>query len=352
MPDASPLLFHVIYTPGTVRALLPFVGTLLRWSECAFCLVSNGCHDEEMSLLRARCAGESQLTWRTLPFARKVEHGQALNFLFAAAEQPYFCFMDSDILATGDFMAELRPSLPRAAALFSAWPVTIKPGERILPDECRFIGGRHSETATGLCLGGSYFAIYERTALYRAFVQAPDGFNRGYWAQLPRRTRRFLRGIGQERLFYDTGRVLNFYIQSRGGELRVRDCASLLHLGSYSIYAGGGVTQRMMPPWLKMGRSVGRWVRNHLDGQAYRTAVLRRVAQDPIQRVVDQRRAQLSRYFATLVASLAAGGKPPVLPEALDGEIAVDAEKLVDALETLHGMRRSGESRARTGSEG
>ncbi len=322
MPDnARPLLFHIIYTPGTVRALLPFVDTLLRWSDCAYCLVSNGCGDEEMSLLRARCAGEPRLTWRSLPFGRKVEHGQALNFLFAADDQPYFCFMDSDILATGDFMAELRPALPRAAATFSAWPITIKAEERILPDAGSFIGGRHSHTTAGLCLGGSYFAIYERTALARALAQAPDGFNRGYWAQLPRPTRQFLRGIGQERRFYDTGRVLNLYVQSQGGELRVQDCAALLHLGSYSIYAGGRAAQRIPPPWLKLARSAGRWVRDRLNGQAYRAAVLRQVAQDPVQHMVNQRRARLADYFARLAAALAAGEALPDPVALQDAEI-------------------------------
>jgi hypothetical protein len=344
MPDdAQPLLFHIIYTPGTVSTLLPFVATLLRWSDCAYCLVSNGCGDEETNLLRARCAGEPRLTWRSLPFGRKVEHGQALNLLFAANDRPHFCFMDSDILATGDFMAELRPAMSGAAGLFSAWPITIKATERILPDGCGFIGGRHSHTTAGRCLGGSYFAINERAALARALAQAPAGFNRGYWAQLPRATRQFLRGIGQERRFYDTGRVLNLYVQHQGGELRVQDTTALLHLGSYSIFAGGHAAQRIPPPWLKLARSAGRWMRDRLNGQAYRAAVLRQVAQDPIQRVVDQRRARLAGYFARLAAALAAGAALPDPIEVQDAEQDDNLKRATAVLAMVQSQRQATE---------
>lgn len=335
-PNASALLFYIIYTPGAVRGLLPFVDTLLHWSDCAYCLVANGCGVAEVALLRDRCAGETRLNWRRLPFDRKVEHGQALNFLVAASDQPYFCFMDSDILATGDFMAELRPALPGAAGLFSAWPITIRAVERILPDDSLFIGGRHSYTAAGLCLGGSYFAIYERAALARALSLSPDGFNRGYWAQLPRQTQRFLREIGQERLFYDTGRVLNLYLQ-KDGELRVRDTMALLHLGSYSIHTGGFPPGPEPPTWLKTLKAAGSRLRDGLNGRSYRAAVLRQVAQDPIQRRVDLRRALLAGHFANLITALAAGimSSAPMLLQ--DAEIDDNVSR---ATEILRGLWR------------
>ncbi len=342
MPNnARSLLFHIIYTPNTVRTLLPFVETLLRWSDCAYCLVSNGCDDEEMSLLRTRCAGEPRLRWRSLPWPRKVEHGQALNFLFAASNEPSFCFMDSDILATGDFMAELLPAMSGAAGLFSAWPITIKAEERMLSDACSFIGGRHSHTADGRCLGGSYFAIYERAALACALAQAPDGFNRGYWAQLPRRMRQFLRKIGQERRFYDTGRVLNLFLQQQGGALRVHDCAALLHLGSYSIYAGSA--QRTVPRWRRLAQAVLRRVRNQLNGQTYRDAVLHQVAQDPVQRSVDQRRARLAGYFARLAAALAAGEDLPEPVELQDAELDDNVKRATAILAMAQSQRQEAE---------
>lgn len=333
MADSGrPLLFHIIYTAGTVRPLLPFVDTLLRWSDCAYCLVANGCGKEEVGLLDERCAVESRLSWRSLPFGRKVEHGQALNYLCTTSNHPYFCFMDSDILATGNFMADLWPVLPSAAGLFSAWPVTIKAEERILPADYPFIGGRHSITADGLCLGGSYFAIYERSALSHALAKAPDGFNRGYWRQLPIRTRQFLRKIGQERLFYDTGRVLNLYLLGMGGELRVQDCASLLHLGSFSIYTGGSDIRQTRPRWLQMARAAGRRVHHRINGQAYRTAILDCVAQDPIQRSVDQRRESLAGYFATLSGLPAKCDTGPSNPTFHNAEIDENVKRATKVL--------------------
>ncbi|MBP1464226.1 glycosyltransferase [Candidatus Chloroploca sp. M-50] len=286
-------------------------------------------------MLRTRCAGEPRLRWRSLPWPCKVEHGQALNFLFTASNEPYFCFMDSDILATGDFMAELLPAMSGAAGLFSAWPITIKAEERMLSDVCSFIGGRHSHTTAGLCLGGSYFAMYERAALAQALAAAPDGFNRGYWAQLPQRTRQFLRKIGQERRFYDTGRVLNLCLQRQGGALRVHDTTALLHLGSYSIYAGSA--QHTVPRWKRLAQAVLRRVRNRLNGQTYRDAVLHQVAQDPVQRSVDQRRQQLAAYFARVADALAADEALTLPPALLDVEIEDQVARAVEVLATILG---------------
>ncbi|NCC33422.1 MAG: hypothetical protein EOM24_15605 [Chloroflexia bacterium] len=294
-----------------------------------------------MSLLRARCAGEPRLRWRNLPWPRKGEHGQALNLLFAADDQPYFCFMDSDILATGDFMAELLPAMSGAAGLFSAWPITIKAEERMLSDVCSFIGGRHSHTTAGLCLGGSYFAIYERATLAHALAATPDGFNRGYWAQLPQRTRQFLRGIGQERRFYDTGRVLNLYLQSQSGALHVQHTTALLHLGSYSIYAGSA--QHAVPRWRRLAQAALRRVRNRLNGQTYRDAVLHQVAQDPVQRSVDQRRARLVGYFARLAAALAAGEALPEPIELQDAELDDNVKRATAILAMAQSQRQEAE---------
>jgi hypothetical protein len=327
------LLFYIIYTPGTVRTLLPFVDTLLHWSDCTYCLIANGCGEDELTLLRDRCAAEPRLNWQRLPWPYKVEHGHALNHLFAISDLPYFSFMDSDILATGDFMAELRPLLPDAAGLFSAWPMTIKAQERLLPAASSFIAGRHSHTEAGLCLGGSYFAIYVRAVLKRSLAQAPDGFNRGYWAQLPRRTQRFLCTIDQERRFYDTGRLLNLYVQSQGGKLCVHDCSVLLHLGSYSIYTGRA--RSTSSRWLTRVGAVARRVRDHLNGQAYRTAILKQVAQDPIQQRVNKRRQVLTAYFADLIAATAVGEVMPAPPQMQDAEIERMLEQAIRALKTL-----------------
>jgi hypothetical protein len=75
------LVFHIIYVPGTVGYLLPLVPSLLRWSDCAFRLVANGCTEGEVAQLRAFTAGEPRAELLVIPTNRPLAHHDALNYL-------------------------------------------------------------------------------------------------------------------------------------------------------------------------------------------------------------------------------------------------------------------------------
>ena len=109
--------------------LLPFALSLLQSPDVRVRLVGNGCTDDEMDLIRALAAGDERLDHHTLPYPRPVEHGVALNDLFQAFPEPHFAFMDSDIIATGDFMQSLGPLSEGQAAASTALPVWLSPEE-------------------------------------------------------------------------------------------------------------------------------------------------------------------------------------------------------------------------------
>ena len=66
------LQFNVIYTPGTVRYLTPFIASLLRWSDCRYRLVANGCSDDEVKLLSAVADLDDRLELLVMPEKRMV----------------------------------------------------------------------------------------------------------------------------------------------------------------------------------------------------------------------------------------------------------------------------------------
>jgi hypothetical protein len=331
--NPASIVFHLIYVRGTVRALLPFLNTLLRWSACHYCLVANGCDAEEIAQLRRRCQGEPRLSLGTLPGPDVLSHGAALNYLYRHTTGDTFCFMDSDILATGDFLAELLPHLLGAAGVFSAWPLYVKASERVLPDDSAYLVGHHSMTPGGVHLGGTYLALYNRTALDGGMAVAPAGFNVGWWSDLSEPTQALLQSIGQVRLRYDTGRVLNLHLLQLGYKLHVQQTAALCHLGTYS------------DPALREAQMLSRGSRLHRLAGSARRAVARLVNRvcgrqpPPDKRPVSalkRRKRRIHAYFAAVTHALDAGLPPPALLRVGDAEIDPQLAEATTLLIELH----------------
>jgi GT2 family glycosyltransferase len=173
------LTFNIIYTRGTVRYLRLLVFSLLKWSESSFRLVANACSPEEVRLLQELCYKNSRLEFLALPSERGMQHSEVLSYLQALERLDHFCFMDSDIIATGDFVNEMLPYLDNHAAVFSAPPLWCTEEEQILPDTFPVMGGRFNRTSSGLCIGSTHFAqrstrgSRDPAAFCRFLVSAP-----------------------------------------------------------------------------------------------------------------------------------------------------------------------------------
>lgn len=318
MVDTSAALtFHIIYTSGSVHGLLPLVNTLLRHSNCHYRLVANGCSPDELAYMERYAEQSIRLSVTRLPAKQQMNHGVALNQLLTQASDRYFCFMDSDILAAGDFMAELQPLLSDAAGVFSAWPLMVRNQEKVLQAHHKYIGGHHQTTPTGVCLGGSYFAMYNRAALTAAMKYAPAGFGASYRRQLPQATRALLKRVGQERLFYDTGRLLNLILIDQGYTLHTLETDRLCHIGSYSMLTSNA---RQPPPaspfsvrtsTRRVAKYLVRTVKEVINGQTYRRWVNRQLFDAPQKQQKRQLRREVALYFSALLQALAEGATLP-----------------------------------------
>lgn len=237
-PSKSPsdLTFHIVYTPGSVKYLYLFLLSLLKWSDCSFRLVANGCKIDEVAILQTICRKNSRLELLALPFQTMVSHGTVLNYLISRSHERYFCFMDSDILATGEFLNDLVPHLSQYIGVFSASPFWCQDEEQVLSDHFPKMQGRHNKTAAGDCLGGTYFAIYHRKVISQLIQITNVGFERFWWSEIPSLYQRRLiqKGIKKEK--YDTGKLLNFLLLEQGESLLFKNSSSLYHIGGVSAY--------------------------------------------------------------------------------------------------------------------
>jgi hypothetical protein len=267
-----------------------------------------------------------------------MNHGVALTQLFARSSDPYFCFMDSDILAAGDFMAELQPLLAAAAGVFSAWPLMVRNQEKVLQADHQYIGGHHLATPTGVCLGGTYFAMYHRAALTSAMQYAPDGFGVSYRRQLPWATRSLLKRVAQERLFYDTGRLLNLILIDQGYLLRTLETDRLCHIGSYSMLTHQASHPPPASPFSvrkstsRVAKHFVRAVKEIINGQSYRRWVNRQLFDVSQKQQKRQLRREVALYFSALLQALTEGTTPPELVVLNDPEFDPRIQRATDLL--------------------
>lgn len=229
------LKFNIVYIPGATRYQSLFTFSLLKWSDYSFRLVANGCSPDEMRWLRRLCSKSPRLEFLALPFKKTVKHGLALSYLHRLKCSDHFCFMDSDILATGDFSSDVSQYLNGYTGFFSCLPICFKTEEKILPQSYPGIYGRHHCTKEGICLGGTYFAIYDNQVMGKVIQSTGIDLRRYWWSDIPKQYQNSLDRLGLKKDWYDTGKVLNLLLIAQGEQLVFREIPALEHIGGTSI---------------------------------------------------------------------------------------------------------------------
>ena len=217
--------FNIVYTRGTVRCLSPFAWSLVKWSDCSFRLVANGCTSEELGTLQRLCQENARFELSVLPTELPMTHGEALDHLLASSGGGSFCFMDSDILATGDFVSEAVSVCDQYAAMFCCCPAIYRKRD----DEVN----RYN----GVDVGCTYFAIYDHRVLGDLVEDTGISFDKYRWDEVPSQYREQITAIGMQREKYDTGKLINVMLLSRGERLFMMEDGPLLHIGGVSRIA-------------------------------------------------------------------------------------------------------------------
>lgn len=275
MYATSDLRFHVIYTPGTFQYLRPFLFSLLRWSDCRFRVVSNGCGKSERRLIESTCRRSSRL--EVIHFRQKavLPKGRVLNALYTREKGRFFCCMDSDIFAVGQWLDEVVEELGHHAAIFSAPHFLMSEEGKTMPAKIEGAFGIHVRDPEGHCIGTTCFAIYDKK-ISDAYIHAKGiDFSGTAWAHVPAAYRSCFVRRGLQVKEFNSGKILNICMSCDGASLFYRNLENLRHIGGFSFAKP-----------------------NRLHGESIPTSRDRR-----------------ADYFYELLRSVANGAEPPPLPE-------------------------------------
>jgi hypothetical protein len=289
-------IFNIIYTPGTVKHLSFFVWSLLKWTPASFRLV--------------------------------------FNYLQALTRDDHFCFMDSDIFATGDFIAEIMPHLSDHAGIFGGMPIWVKAGEEVFQVGFRFMSGMFNRTTYGLPLGGTFFAIYNNHLLTETMQSTGIGFDEYRWTEIPSRVQGQLNALDLAINTYDTGKLLNLLLLSNDCKLINLDMPSLCHIGgtSFQVFydhkpksVKRKIVEMLPGGWLQgiierrqESRSIAGYRTRYADApeSEFQLITARRMS----------RRNPVRQYFLRLLNALFQGASPP--PPLVTGDEETDAKAL------------------------
>jgi hypothetical protein len=93
MPGCDGTTFNILFVPGTVLNLAPFILSILDASaDCSVRLVSNGCNAQEDQILAAMASAERRLSFCKIKTKRPLDHGVVLSTLQRNEESPVFAF--------------------------------------------------------------------------------------------------------------------------------------------------------------------------------------------------------------------------------------------------------------------
>ncbi len=327
------ITFNVVFTPGLVGRLLPFALSLLQGSGVRVRVVANGCGSDEIDLMRAATRVDERISQFVLPNRNPIEHGQALNRLFEAFDEPHFAIADSDLIADGDFMDTLQP-IPPGTAMFSGTPVWVADDDAGLLAGATVLSGRHRALADGTPIGCTYLAVYERATIEPLWRRAPRGFGVHFRHMLPREMKTAFSERGWRFRLFDSCRVVNLLLLVDGHRLQYRAIPEVHHVGGYSAreFESRGAGLRNLIRLLRWSEE--RSLQRIVDGLSIR--LCNQWQRDPRRARMNRTRRVVLAYVDVALDAILAGRPTPPAP--FTGSVDVDRRvaALVSALEARY----------------
>jgi len=339
--NTAELEFNIIYTPDTARYLAPLALTLLEYSDCRYRLIANGCDADERAWLEKFCERDERLSYRCISEDGMIEHGDALNILQAEHDGEWFCAMDSDILASGDFTEQLAGFSKDYDLMSSCLPVWCVDSDTVLKTGFGRLQGTHVELECGIRIGCTYFIVYNNAVINEIRRTTGIGFERYYWEDLPAEHQQIIEKLGVRKTDYDTAIVMTLLLTDQGKRISYVDLPSLLHLGGISL------AERNISRQLVRGRvdrvavrlrntPLGRLVLKYGDFYYGNRYIVEDVSQrerlDLASRA--RRRGVASQYFYTLLHALVDGHHLPKLPfvgnKAVEDSLQFTSDKVTE----------------------
>ena len=335
----SELLFNIIYTPGSVALLSPFIQSLLKWSDCRYQLIANGCDSNEQRLLRDLANSNSRLKYLCLSDTKMISHSDALDKLQQDCNDEWFCAMDSDIFANGPFLDAVAAAADDHDVITSCLPVWTTTNDSTLKPSYKRLQGLHIRLANGLTVGCTYFILYRNADVNRIRTQHGVGFERYYWDKIPERHQQTIRSLDAEKNDYDTAIVLNMLIIAGGGNVAYLPLDSLKHLGGLSSISETKNTQFCRGT---IDAFSIKWKNTSLTRPAMWLGDLHYGRKNIVEKLSPseyinlagraRRRAASALYFSAVLNALINSGKPPAVPHLANAAVEKNLKETAAAL--------------------
>ena len=335
----SELLFNIIYTPGSVALLSPFIQSLLKWSDCRYQLIANGCDSNEQRLLRDLANSNSRLKYLCLSDTKMISHSDALDKLQQDCNDEWFCAMDSDIFANGPFLDAVAAAADDHDVITSCLPVWTTTNDSTLKPSYKRLQGLHIRLANGLTVGCTYFILYRNVDVTGIRGRTGVGFERYYWDKIPERHQQAIRSLDAEKNDYDTAIVLNMLLIASGGKVTYLPLDNLKHLGGLSSVSEiinaqfcRGVIDAFSIKWKNTLLSrPAMWLGDLYYGRKY---IVEKLSLSEYINLAGRarRRAASALYFSAVLNALINSGKPPAVPHLANAAVEKNLKETAAAL--------------------
>lgn len=309
-PLDEQFVFNMVWTDEAFEFFSPFLASLIDHSGARFRLVANRCPAREIARMERFAERHPDRVVEVLEISRTemLSHGRALDGVHRIRDDgPYFCFIDPDILARGEFMSTFIDLLATNAAVTSG--AEVWSDGNVLPEGKTGVNGEYFFDHNGYVLGSPHFAIYEVEALDATLEQWQVGFGSG-GNELLEKTRARLEEVGQSYWLYDTAKLVNILFQEDGNPLTHVDHPALVHIGGMLHYFSAPTVTNdegtVEPNW------------KNWDGMTARYEV--------------------AHYTATVLRDLCEGRVPPEVPPGatprIDAALVMVRKELTDLIAT------------------
>lgn len=166
-------------------------------------------------MLDACANAHDRLEFLAMPGDGCQPRATVLNTLRTIETPGPFCFMDSDIVASGPFTSHLKAALAGAVAVFSGAPVWLPDGDTVFRSRQSLMGGEYLLDRASESLGCTYVAVYDAAVLDEACRTYGIGFDEYAWQDLTPAVQQILTNCGRRADRYDTGKVVSALLKGK-----------------------------------------------------------------------------------------------------------------------------------------
>ncbi len=217
------------------RYLRSFVASQMQYCDARYRFVANGCAADQIALMEQFRAKHPDRVVEILETsAAMVPHGAALDAVLAQRDDgAFFCTVDPDILALGRYLAPFTNALANCAAITSGRGVWRD--DDVIPPGHPGVSGEFFYSQDGFLFGSPHFAMYRRQPLEATMQRWNLSFAEG-GKGLSASARTRLADAGHDYFIYDTGKLVNIFLQIDGETMCHEEHPNLMHIGGLSHY--------------------------------------------------------------------------------------------------------------------